>query len=82
MTGLLVLLGACATTDAAGAGEKGFVRTTTAIPPNHRQLVAARILTGGRSILGRISKRIGFGLKVIITQPRPCPDIDAGVRTC
>jgi hypothetical protein len=41
---LLVLLGGCATTDAAGTGEKGSTKTTTAVPPNYRQLVAARIL--------------------------------------
>jgi hypothetical protein len=41
---LLVLLGGCATTDAASTGEKGSARTTTAVPANYRQLVAARIL--------------------------------------
>ena len=41
---LLVVLGGCAITDAASTGEKGSARTTTAVPANYRQLVAARIL--------------------------------------
>jgi hypothetical protein len=44
VTALFVLFLGCATTDAAGAGEKSSARTTIAVPPNYRQLVAARIL--------------------------------------
>jgi hypothetical protein len=44
LAALLVLLGAVAIANAAGVGEKGTAKTTTAVPPNYRQLVAARIL--------------------------------------
>jgi hypothetical protein len=44
LAAVLVLLGAVATTNAAVAGEKNTAKTTTAVPPNYRQLAAARIL--------------------------------------
>jgi hypothetical protein len=39
----LLLLGACATTDAA-SGKPGAIKTSTAVPPNYRQLIARHIL--------------------------------------
>jgi hypothetical protein len=40
----LVVLGGCATADVASVEEKGQGKSSSAIPPNYRQLVASKIL--------------------------------------
>lgn len=69
----LLLLGACATTDAA-SGKPGAIKTSTAVPPNYRQLIARHILANvdrGKVLKTEISRPGVWESPIGFFEPKP-----------
>jgi hypothetical protein len=69
----LLLLGACATTDAA-SGKTGGANRATAVPPNYRQLIARHILANvdsGKVLKAEISRPGVWESPIGLFEPKP-----------